>query len=110
MIARMVSLSIVVKDFNAGRASLDAILARRNGYAASLNVSTPQGTARTLQASLRIPAPQLAAALAELKALGRVEIETQNGEEQNESEKAFESIAEAVDGCVAELRANRRRG
>src|SRR5437899_1532934 len=81
MIARMVSLSIVVKDFNAGRASLDAILARRNGYAASLNVSTPQGTARTLQASLRIPAPQLAAALAELKVLGRVEIETQNGEE-----------------------------
>ena len=81
MIARTVSLSIVVKDFDAGRASLDAILARHNGYAASLNVSTPQGAARTLQASLRIPAPQLASALAELKALGRVEVETQNGEE-----------------------------
>lgn len=81
MIARTVSLAIVVKDFDAGRASLDAILARHNGYAASLNVSTPQGTARTLQASLRIPAPQLTAALSELKALGRVENETQNGEE-----------------------------
>jgi hypothetical protein len=81
MIARTVSLSIVVKDFDAGRASLDAILARHNGYAAGLNVSTPQGAARTLQGSLRIPAPQLAFALAELKALGRVENETQNGEE-----------------------------
>ena len=54
---------------------------RRNGYAAGLNVATPQGAARMLQASLRIPAPQLVAAVAELKALGRVEAETQNGEE-----------------------------
>ena len=81
MIARTVSLAIVVRDFNAGRSSLDAILARHNGYAASLNVSTPQTSARTLQASLRIPAPQLAPALSELKALGRAENETQNGEE-----------------------------
>lgn len=81
MIARTVSLSIIVKDFDIGRASLEAILARHNGYAASLNVNTPQAAARRLQASLRIPAPQLMAALSELKALGRVENETQNGEE-----------------------------
>jgi anti-sigma factor RsiW len=81
MIARSVSLSLVVKDFDTGRASLDAILARHGGYAAGLNVATPQEAARTLQASLRIPAPQLAAALAELKALGRLEAEMQNGEE-----------------------------
>ena len=81
MIERTVSLSIVVKDFDASRASLDAILARHNGYAAGLNVATPQGAARMLQASLRIPAPQLVAAVAELKALGRVENETQGGEE-----------------------------
>jgi len=81
MIARTVSLSIVAKHFDAARTSLDGILARHNGYAAGLNVATPQGAARTLQASLRIPAPQLAAAIAELKALGRVEAETQNGEE-----------------------------
>jgi len=81
MIARTVSLSIVVKDFDAARASVDAILARNNGYAAGLNVATPQGAARTLQASLRIPASRVVSALAELKALGRVEMETQGGEE-----------------------------
>lgn len=81
MIARIASLSIVVKNFDAGRISLDSILARHNGYTASLNVSTPEGAARALQASLRIPAPQLAPALAELKALGRVEGEAQSGEE-----------------------------
>jgi Domain of unknown function (DUF4349)/Putative zinc-finger len=81
MIARTVSLSIIAKDFDSSRASLDAILARHHGYAADLNVATPQGSARSLQASLRIPAPQLTAALAELKSLGRVELENQNGEE-----------------------------
>jgi hypothetical protein len=81
MIARTLSLAIIAKDFDSSRASLDGILARRSGYAADLNVATPQGAARSLQASLRIPAPQLAAATAELKSLGRVELETQNGEE-----------------------------
>jgi len=57
MIARSVALSIVVKDFDAARASLDGVLASHNGYAAGLNVATPQGAARMLQASLRIPAP-----------------------------------------------------
>jgi hypothetical protein len=84
MIARTVALSLVVKDFDRARASLDAILAHNNGYAAGLNVATPQGAARTLQASLRIPASRIVAALAELKALGRVEMETQGGEEVTE--------------------------
>ena len=81
MIARTVSLSILVRDFDADRKSLDSILLRYNGYAANLTVSTPEGAARSLQASLRIPAPQLAPALAELKSLGHVENENQNGEE-----------------------------
>jgi hypothetical protein len=81
MIVRMASLSVVVKDFDAGRTSLDSILARHHGYAASLNVATPQAGPRTLQVSLRIPAPQLGAALNELRSLGRVEDEAQNGEE-----------------------------
>lgn len=81
MIARTVSLAIFIKDFDASRKSLDAILVRYNGYAANLSVSTPQGSGRSLQASLRIPASQLAPALAELKSLGHVENENQNGEE-----------------------------
>jgi uncharacterized protein DUF4349/putative zinc finger protein len=81
MIARTVSLSLVVKDFDASRKSLDAILIRHNGYAANLAVNTEQGAARSLTASLRIPALQLAAAMNELKSLGRVETESQNGEE-----------------------------
>ena len=77
MIARTADLSIVVKDFDSARTSLDTILARHHGYAADLSVSDAQGAARSLHASLRIPAPELAAALADFKALGRVESESQ---------------------------------
>ena len=42
MIARTVALTIVVKDFAASRADLDAILARHHGYAAQLTVNTPE--------------------------------------------------------------------
>ena len=81
MIARTISLSIIAKDFSASRTSLDAILARHRGYAASLAVSSEQNAARSLQASLRIPAGELNAAVIELKSLGPVQNETQNGEE-----------------------------
>ena len=81
MIARTITLSIVVKDFGFSRTALDAILARHHGYAASLSSSTQQNAARSLQASLRIPAGELNAAVAELKSLGQVENESQNGEE-----------------------------
>ncbi len=81
MIVRSVSLSIITKDFAATRASLETILARHRGYAADLTVNTEQNSPRSLQASLRIPAGELAVALAELKALGVVENESQKGEE-----------------------------
>lgn len=81
MIARTESLSIVVTDFANSRSSLDMILTRYHGYSAELNVSTTENTPRSLQASLRIPAAALASALSDLKKLGRVERETQSGEE-----------------------------
>lgn len=84
MIARTVSLSIVTKDFAASRASLDAILARRHGYAAELSANTAENAPRSLQAALRIPAAELSSAVADLKSLGRVENESQSGEEVTE--------------------------
>jgi hypothetical protein len=91
MIARTVSLSIVVKDFAVARGTLDAILARNQGYAAQLTVNTPEGAPRTLQASLRVPAPELATAIGELKALGRAENETQSGEEVTQQHADLEA-------------------
>jgi hypothetical protein len=117
MIARTVSLAIVVKDFAASRLSLDSILGRHHGYPAQLSVSTPENAPRGLQASLRIPAPELASAGADLKSLGRVENESQSGEEvtrqhadlvarlknSRETEQRFRTILEERTGNVVEV-------
>jgi len=81
MIARRASLTLVTKDFDFSRGQLDGIQHRRGGYAADLQVEVPAGEGRTLTASLRVPADQLDATLAEVKKLGRVEHESQSGEE-----------------------------
>jgi hypothetical protein len=81
MIARTVSLVIQVNDVNGACATLKAILARYQGYPAELTINTPENAAPSLNASLRIPAPALESALAELGRLGRVQNESQAGEE-----------------------------
>jgi hypothetical protein len=81
MIARTASVSLTVKDFAPLEASVKAIAQRHHGYIASLNSTSPQDAARTLTATLRIPSAQLESAIAELKQLGRVEQESQSGEE-----------------------------
>lgn len=81
MIARTVSLTVLVGDAGRARVGLDALLARHHGYPAQLTVNTPEGAAKSVQGSLRIPALELEAALSELRAMGRVQSETQSGEE-----------------------------
>lgn len=117
MIARVVSLSIVVKNFATSRSALDTILARHHGYAAQLNASTPEDAARSLQASLRVPALELSAAISDLKSLGRVANETQSGEEvtfqhadlvarlknTRETERRLSDILEQRTGKVSEV-------
>jgi anti-sigma factor RsiW len=81
MIARSASLAIRVKDVDASRSTLDAVLARHGGYSAQLNVTRSENTAHALQASLRIPATELTSAIGDLKSMGSVENESQSGEE-----------------------------
>src|SRR5215469_12374862 len=49
MIARTVTLTVVTRDFAASRTLLEAILARRHGYAAQMSVNTPENAQRSLQ-------------------------------------------------------------
>src|SRR5579864_3642166 len=115
MIARTVSLSIAVKDFAASRSLLDSVLAKRHGYFAQLDINTPAGP--SLQASLRIPAPELPSALADLRNLGRVDNESQSGEEvtqqhtdllarlktSRETEERFRAILAQRTGKLADV-------
>jgi hypothetical protein len=81
MIARTADITLTASDFAKTRAALDDILRRRQGYMGQLNVSTPTDGSRSLTATLRVPTDQLDPTLADLRTLGRVQSESQSGEE-----------------------------
>jgi hypothetical protein len=81
MIIRTAELSLVTKEFDKARANLEAILKRHRGYIGELKAGGSTGSGRTLTAMLRVPSDQLDATLAEVKALGRVESESQGGQD-----------------------------
>ena len=81
MIARTAQLSLIVKDFDSSQKRLQEILLRHGGYVGEMTTSAPDGAERKFSATLRVPANQLDAAIAEVKELGRVESESQSGEE-----------------------------
>lgn len=81
MIARSAHLTLQAKDVDKVRNGIDEVLKRHNGYLGELNSSAPPGEARSFDATLRFPSDQFEAAFAELKKLGRVEAESQSGEE-----------------------------
>jgi hypothetical protein len=81
MIIRTAQLSLITKEFDKARANLEAILKRHRGFVGELKAGGATGSGRTLTATLRVPADQLDATLTEVKALGRVESESQSGQD-----------------------------
>lgn len=81
MIIRTAALTIITKEFENTRVAMEQVVRKHGGYIAKLSAAGATAEAKSLTASVRIPADRLDAALAELKALGRVQSETVSGEE-----------------------------
>ena len=81
MIIRTAQLSLITKEFDSARSALETILKRHRGYVGDLKVAGSAGSGRTITTTLRVPADQLDTSLAELKTLGRVESESQSGQD-----------------------------
>ena len=81
MIARTAQIALIATDFAHARERLEAILQSHHGYVGQLTVNTPALAGRTLEAALKVPSGELETSIAELRKLGRVESESQNGEE-----------------------------
>jgi len=81
MIERTASLSLIVKELETARAALEKIAKQHEGYFAELNTSGQSNAARTLTASMRVPASELDSTLDELRKLGQLDQEKQGGEE-----------------------------
>ena len=83
-IARTARLRIRATDFDAARPVVDRVVASTGGLVGRVDVSGSRGDARTLTATLHIPAAQLDAAMSTLKSIGRVVDEAQSGEDVTE--------------------------
>ena len=81
MILRTAQITVIAASLDKARVGVDEIIQRFGGYIGDLNVTSPSDGPRKLTATLRIPAGQLDAALAEVKKLGRVESESQSGQD-----------------------------
>jgi hypothetical protein len=117
LIARSVSFVIVAKDVAAARPALDSILARYHGYASEMDVNTPADDAPSMKASLRIPVANLAAAMKDLRGLGRVASESESGEDvtqqhedldqrlktARDTEERFRTILQQRTGTVSDV-------
>jgi len=84
MIIRTAELELTTTEFDKARSAVDEILKRNHGHVAQLNVGTPPGSGRALSGSLRVPANRLDSVLSDLRSLGRVQKESQGGEEVTE--------------------------
>lgn len=80
LIARSATLNITVPQFAPGRSAVESIVKAHGGYFSSFDV-TAAGSSHVLGASLRVPSAELDATLRQLRTLGRVEHETQTGED-----------------------------
>jgi hypothetical protein len=81
MIIRTAQLTLITKEFDKARANLEALLKQHRGFVGELKVGGNTGSGRTLTATLRVPADQLDGMLSDAKKLGRVESETQGGQD-----------------------------
>jgi hypothetical protein len=81
MIARTAQLQLTARDFDHIRARLDDILRRHGGYFGELTIASPTDSGRTLSGKLQVPAAQLDVVMSEIRPLGHVDSESQNGEE-----------------------------
>jgi hypothetical protein len=81
MVARDASLTLAVKDFPQAREGLGRIVVKHHGYVQNLASAGQPSAGRALTATLRFPTEELEPALAELRVLGTVDQESQNGED-----------------------------
>ena len=81
MIVQTASLNILATNYDEASAAIEKLAAAHGGYVEKLDAKAQTGNARELTASLRIPAKQLDAFLADVRKLGHVEEENRSNEE-----------------------------
>jgi hypothetical protein len=85
MIVRSATISLTSDHFDQIRQAIERLTTQHQGRVAALNLTGDASTRRSLRATLRVPAAQLDALLAGLRALGRVQDESLGTDDVTES-------------------------
>ena len=83
-------LAVATRDFGRSRASVEEIVDRHRGYIARLRM-IGQAAGSTLSATVRVPASEHAAALADLKSIGDVERDEESADEVTQQRADFDA-------------------
>ena len=80
-IARTATLELVVQDFSRARERMEDVVSRHHGYFGEMSAHSDIGMPAWLSAQLQIPSTEFTGALAELRQLGRIAVETQTAQD-----------------------------
>jgi hypothetical protein len=109
-VIRTATLRIVVKSFDSVRAAVERLATAGSGFIEAMTISEEVSNARSLHATLRIPADRLGEAMAPLRELGQVVEDTQGSEDVSEQAVDLDvrlSSARTAEGRLIELLRNR---
>jgi hypothetical protein len=87
MIVRTASVSLSTEKFDDMRAALERVAVERHGSVASLTLAGDPPNQRSMSATLRVPITEMDAALAGVRALGRVLQESQSSEDVTDAHR-----------------------
>jgi hypothetical protein len=87
MIVRTATISLSTDKFDEIRAGLERVVTTHHGSVAALTVTGDPPNQRSINATLRVPAAELDAALAGVRALGRVLQESQSSEDVTDAHR-----------------------
>ena len=87
MIVRTASVTLSTEKFDDMRAALERVAAERHGSVGSLTLAGDPPNQRSMSATLRVPIAEMDAALAGVRALGRVLQESQSSEDVTDAHR-----------------------
>ena len=87
MIVRTASIALSTEKFDDMRAALERVAADRHGSVGSLTLAGDPPNQRSMSATLRVPIAEMDAALAGVRALGRVLQESQSSEDVTDAHR-----------------------
>jgi hypothetical protein len=87
LIVRTASVSLSTEKFDDMRAALERVAVERHGSVASLTLAGDPPNQRSMSATLRVPITEMDAALAGVRALGRVLQESQSSEDVTDAHR-----------------------